>query len=83
MTTPRTSADDHREQERGNRTPPRPELAGRDGEEADERADHEDVAVGEVDQADDAVDHRVAQGDQGVDEAQLEAVDHLLEQDRR
>ena len=53
-----------------------PEAA--DGVVADERADHEDVAVGEVDQLDDAVDHRVAQGDQRVDEAQLQAADALI-----
>ena len=32
-----------------------------------ERAEHEQVAVGEVDQLDDAVHHRVAEGDQGVE----------------
>ena len=42
-----------------------------DGVERQERPDHEDVAVGEVDEAHDAIDHRVPQGDQGVHEAQL------------
>ena len=37
--------------------------------EADERADHEDVAVGEVQQLEDPVHHRVAEGDQRVDAA--------------
>ena len=37
---------------------------------ADERAEHEDVAVREVDQLQDAVDHRVAERDQGVDGAE-------------
>ena len=36
-----------------------------DGEGA-ESADHEDLAVGEVDELDDAIDHRVADGDQPV-----------------
>ena len=41
-----------------------------DGElEGEERPEHEQVAVGEVDQLDDAVDHRVAEGDQGVERA--------------
>ena len=32
-----------------------------------ERPEHEQVAVGEVDQLDDPVDHRVAEGDEGVE----------------
>ena len=40
-----------------------------DGIVAGKSADHEDVAVGEVDQADDAVHHRVAQGNQGVNKS--------------
>ena len=48
------------------------------GDEGDKRADHEDVAMGEVDHADDAVDHRVADGDQAVDGAKGDAVDQLL-----
>jgi hypothetical protein len=35
--------------------------------------------VGEVDELDDAVDHGVAKGHQGVDSAQGDAVDQLLE----
>ena len=42
-----------------------------------ERADHEDIAVREVDELDDAVDHRVADGDEGVDRADRQAVDEL------
>ena len=38
-----------------------------EGDQRDEGADHEDVAMGEIDHADDAVDHRVADGDQAVD----------------
>jgi hypothetical protein len=34
--------------------------------------------MGEVDQAEDAVDQRVAQGDQGVNAAQAQAVDDVL-----
>ena len=36
--------------------------------------------MGEVDHADDAVDHRVADGDQPVDRAERDAVDELLEE---
>ena len=43
--------------------------------------DHEHVAVGEVDELDDPVDHRVAQGDEGVDRADRERVRHLLDRD--
>ncbi len=49
-----------------------------EGDQRDEAADHEDVAMGEIDHADDAVDHRVADGDQAVDGAQRDAVDQLL-----
>jgi hypothetical protein len=47
--------------------------------EGDHRPDHHHLTVGEVDQADDAVHHRVAKSDQRVDGAQSEAVDQLLE----
>jgi hypothetical protein len=50
----------------------------REEEEPDERPDHEHVAVGEVDQLDDPVDHRVAEGDEGVDRAEDKRVAHLL-----
>jgi hypothetical protein len=36
--------------------------------------------MGEVDQVDDAVDHGVAQGDQGVHTAQDQAIDDLLKE---
>ena len=63
-----------------------PPRAGRRGEaracansaDRDERADHEHVAVGEVDQLDDAVDERVAERDQRPDRAVGEAVDEVL-----
>jgi hypothetical protein len=42
-------------------------------------AEHEDVAMGEIDHADDAVDHRVADRDQPVDRAERQPVDQLLE----
>ena len=41
--------------------------------------DHEHVAMGEVDHADDAVNHGVADGDQAVDHAERDAVDELLQ----
>ena len=47
----------------------------------DHRADHHDLAVREVDELDDAVDHRVAQRDDRVDAAERQAVDELLEED--
>jgi hypothetical protein len=50
-----------------------------DDGECDQRADHHHFAVGEIDQPEDAVDHRVAERDQRVDAALDEAVDDLLE----
>ena len=41
--------------------------------------DHQHLAVGEVDQVDDAVDHRVAQGHKCVHAAKHQTVDDLLE----
>ena len=50
------------------------------GEEiAGEGAQHVDVAMREVDQAQDPVDHRVAERDEGVDRAERQPVDELLE----
>src|SRR5439155_3836301 len=56
-----------------------------DREEAEDRgadvgAQGEYIAVGEVDQLDDAVDHRVAEGDQGVDRALRDAEDEDLDE---
>ena len=47
---------------------------------ADVGTDHVDVAVGEVDELDDAVDHGVAQGHQRINAAQRHAVDQLLKE---
>ena len=46
---------------------------------AGEGAQHVDVAMREVDQAQDPVDHRVAERDEGVDRAERQPVDQLLE----
>ncbi len=48
--------------------------------EADVAADHEQLAVREVDHEQDAVDDRVSEGDERVQAAQRDAVDDLLEQ---
>jgi len=45
--------------------------------EAHERADHEHVAMGEIDELDDPVDHRVAEGDERVDRAKCHGVDGI------
>ena len=44
------------------------------------RAQHVDLAVGEVDQLDDPIDHGVAQGDQGIHAAERQAVNQLLDE---
>ena len=48
----------------------------------EEGTDHVDFAVGEIDHADDAVDHAVADRDQAVHGAQGDAVDQLLQEIR-
>ena len=68
------SRDDHREDECGHDG--KPEV--RHGEEAEICADHVDVAVREVDELDDTIDHGIAERDQGVDAAERHAVDELL-----
>ena len=45
------------------------------------RADHHHLAVREVDELDDPVDHRVAERDDRVDAAERQAVDDLLQED--
>ena len=48
---------------------------------ADERAQHKDLAMGEVDELEDAVNHRIAERDQRVHEAQNETVQEYLRED--
>ncbi len=43
-------------------------------------AEHHHFAVREVDELDDAVDHRIAERDHGIDRPQRQAVDHLLDE---
>ena len=77
--------DDHGEdqnQQEGERHPGDAEDA--ENQESDQRvegADHVDVAMGEVDHADDAVDHRIADGDKAVDGAERDSVDQLLNEE--
>jgi hypothetical protein len=52
----------------------------REDDDREEGPDHVDLAVGEVDHADDAVDHAVADRDQAVHGAQRQAVDELLKE---
>ena len=53
-------------------------MIPRDGIETGECSHHEDIAVSKIDQLHDAIDQRIAQGDQGKDEPQLQAIQHLL-----
>ena len=48
-----------------------PRRQDQETDQRDEGGQHEDVAVGEVDHADDAEDHRVADGDRRRPAAQL------------
>jgi len=46
----------------------------------DEGADHEDVGVREIDEAQDAIDHRVAERDERIDGPEGQAVEELLQE---
>jgi len=74
--------DRHRDQqhdEQDHRNDGQPERhQDQERDQRDEAADHENIAMGEIDHADDAIDHGVADGDQAVDRAEHEAVDQLL-----
>ena len=50
------------------------------GTEGNVRANHDDVAVREVQHLGNAVDHRVAQGDDGIHAAKADAVDEVREE---
>jgi len=58
------------------------EPGGQDqvGDQRDEGRHHEHVAMGEIDHADDAEHHRIADGDQAVDRTERDAVDELLDE---
>jgi hypothetical protein len=49
------------------------DVEGREG------AEHQHVAMREVDEAEHAIDHRVAEGDQRIDRSEPDAVDELLD----
>ena len=74
---------DQQDQDQGERHPGDAEDAEQ-GERDDrkEGADHVDLAVGEIDHADDAVNHAVADRDQPVHGAERHAVDQLLQEIR-
>ena len=84
-------AEDHRADKR--RAEPTPTIAARPTSEVtpvaaddrgrEERAHHEDLAVGEVDQLDDAVDERVAERDQRDQRAVGEPDDQELGEECR
>ena len=73
----RGHADDHQPPARQRGQQP---VRQRDGAERGERPDHQHVAVGEVDQVHDPVDHRVAQRDERIQAAQHETVEDLLQE---
>ena len=50
-----------------------------DGEEADIRADHDDIAVGKVQHLGNAVNHGIAQGNDRVNAAETHAVDEMVQ----
>ena len=54
----------------------------RGGVEGEVGAQHEHVAVGEVDEPEDAVHHRVADGDERVEAAQGQGVRQVLQEER-
>ena len=73
--------DDHHQhvrQSREKRSRPDVELEAGNGVETDKRAHHKNIAMGEIDQLDDAINHRVAKCNQSVDKPQLQAADNDL-----
>jgi hypothetical protein len=79
------NAREHRDDQRHHQAPDQPQRPGRERQadrpvqpRGDERADHENVAVGEVDQLDDPVDERVADGDERPDGAVREPVEQVV-----
>ena len=72
-------AQDHADQHGDAQRCPEPQMEEGHAGVADVSADHVDVAVGEVDELDNSVNHGVAKGDEGVNTAQRQAVDHLLQ----
>ena len=69
------------DQQQRERNPGHPDEAQHEeGNDRDEGADHEDLAMREIDHADDAVDQGVADGDQAVDGAEGDAVDGLVDE---
>ena len=58
------------------------DLPGGQEQDRHKGPEHIDLSLGEVDQAQDAIDHGVAQGDQGVNTAGGETVEQLLEKHR-
>ena len=56
------------------------QLETGDGVKADERSKHKNVAMCEVDQSHNAVDHGVTESDQGIDKAQLQTINNLLQE---
>ncbi len=72
--------DGEEEREDGVLLQPAPTLGEDDGEIADITAGHEDLAMGEVDHEEDAVDQRIAEGDEGVDATGGEAEEEILQQ---
>ena len=67
---------EHGEEQRRNEREPE---QGRENE-AEKCAHHEEIAMGEVDHGEDAVDHGVAEGDQGIDAPELQRIQNLLEE---
>src|SRR5260370_39926541 len=51
-----------------------------DGRKRNHRAHHQHVAVSEVDDAQDAINHRIAECDDGIDAAKHQSVDDLLDE---
>ncbi|CAI8911256.1 hypothetical protein EMIT0196P_90181 [Pseudomonas chlororaphis] len=77
-----TGNDDGRDEGRGHQERDTVEShhgQARDGDERHIGTDHVHLAVGEVDHSNDAVNHRIADGDQGIRAANGETVNQLLE----
>jgi len=72
-----------REQQGNGKGSPPGQAEHEDAEVGEVAPHHHDVAVGEVDEPDDPVDHGIADGDEPVEATQCHPVDHLLEEERQ
>lgn len=71
--------DHHQKQKKRHRNAGDKGCHDQENDQRGKAAEHENIAVGEVDHADDAVNHRIADSDEAVDRSKSQPVDELLD----